>query len=98
MVSHLFDHDLENGLDNTKFPVPESMRWGDFRWTLLGVPLFSGSRNRGHYKALVREHDGRDFRMFDDDCVSSIKRAKAISALKTNKHGLPYGLIYVRDD
>ena len=98
MIKNLFDNSLSthDGLDSTKFTIPSSMVWGGFSWALLSASLFSGSLDAGHYKAMVRNSDSSEARIYDDDHVTAQRERNAILDLKNNENGLVYGLVYLR--
>ena len=71
--------------------------WGDLQWNLHSGILFEGSIHAGHYTSLVRSKDGNNFRRFNDDSVFDVRSRSALNALKVNRFGFPYGVIYIRE-
>ena len=97
-MSHLFENVIEDeGIDNTKFFIPETMDWGGFIWRLHSTPIFSGNLNSGHYTSLVRHPSSDEFRHFNDDHVQNYRKRVALNRLQNNKFGLVYGLVYLRN-
>jgi len=58
--------------------------------------LFEGSVDAGHVTSLVRSKNENVFRRFNDDAVFDLRRRSAMKALKENRFGFPYGLVYIR--
>ena len=85
-----------NGLNETKYPIPESMQWAERSWTLLSSSIFSGSLDAGHYTAMTRDLESGVYTHYNDDFVTRYRERTALKNLRNNKHGLVYGLVYVQ--
>ena len=53
------------------------------------------SLNGGHYKSMLRTESGK-CKLYEDDFVTEYTERIGLNALKTNKHGVVYGLVYMR--
>ena len=99
IVSHLFDNDFiddDSGLNKAKYPIPVSMQWAERSWILSACSIFSGSVNAVHYVAMTRNNDTGIFTLYNDDFVTKYRQRNALKDLQNNKHGLVYGLVYLK--
>ena len=60
-----------NGLDETKYSIPESMEWSERTWKLVSTSIFSGSLEAGHYTAMTRDLESGSYTHYNDDFVSN---------------------------
>ena len=72
------------------------MQWADFSWSLYACSIFSGSLNAGHYTSMVRHGKNGKYTHYNDDFVTTHGARSALQSLQNNKHGLVYGLVYVK--
>ena len=79
-------------LNKKKYNIPETLTFHDKNFQLTSALLFCGSLEYGHYRSIVRI--GGTWIKYYDDSVCEMRSRDVFTALKSNRYGWVYGLIY----
>ena len=82
-------------MNKKQYAIPLSLDWQSKHWDLRAALIFVECGKIGHYVSIARSHSSHSiWRLFDDDKVKVLRPRSVAGALRSNKYGFVYGLIY----